>query len=231
MVTTYNDRQLEETILSVFNKARLADAEALRVLVVDGVAYIDGCVGNYQVKKTISRLATATPRLRKVVNRSRVVPAALVHDEALAERVRRSIQSHPLLTGDPISVRCREGAIELSGTVERPSLRLHAEDVAWSIRGVRQVLNKLQVSSASFPKEREMGQNLEQHLQYCLGVAPWQISVEVEKGVAHLRGRVFSQPLLQAAEDIVRWHPHIRDVVHCLITEEPSSHTRHLTAS
>jgi osmotically-inducible protein OsmY len=76
-----------------------------------------------------------------------------------------------------------------------------------------------------------MGQNLEQHLQYCLGVAPWQISVEVEKGVAHLRGRVFSQPLLQAAEDIVRWHPHIRDVVNCLIAEEPSSHSERLTAS
>lgn len=231
MVATYRDRQLEETILSTFNEAHLADVEALRVLVVEGVVYIDGHVGNYRAKKTITRLAASAPGLRKVVNRSRVVPAALIHDEALAESVRQCIQSHPLLTSDPISVRCKEGVIELSGTVDRPSLRLHAEDAAWSVRGVRQVLNRLQVSHAGVPEEREMGQHLEQHLQYCLGLAPWQISVEVERETAYLRGKVPSQPLLQLAEDLVRWHPHIRDVVNCLIAEESPSHNHHLTAS
>jgi osmotically-inducible protein OsmY len=231
MVATCHDRQLEEIILSTFSKADLADVEALRVLVVESVAYIDGHVGNYRAKKTITRLAASAPGLRKVVNRSRVVPAALVHDEALADGVRRSIQSHPLLTGSPISVRCREGIIELAGTVDRPSLRLHAEDAVWSVTGIRQVLNRLQVSHAGIPEERDIGQQLEQHLQCCLGVAPWQISVEVERGTAHLRGRVPSQPLCQFAEDLVRWHPHIRDVVNCLIAEEPSSRNHQLTAS
>jgi osmotically-inducible protein OsmY len=231
MVATHHDRRLEETILSTFNQAHLEDMEALRVLVVKGVVYIDGCVGNYRAKKAVTRLVASAPGLRKVVNRSRVVPAALVRDEALVERVRRCIQSHPLLGSGPISVRCREGVIELSGTVDRPSLRLHAEDAAWSVRGVCQVLNRLQLSHASVSEEREVGQQLEQHLQYCLGVAPWQISVEVERGTAHLRGRVSSQPLRQLAEELVRWHPHIRDVVNCLIAEEPSSHNRQLTAS
>jgi len=231
MIVAHHDRQLEEIILSTFSKADLADVEALRVLVVESVAYIDGHVGNYRAKKTITHLAASAPGLRKVVNRSRVVPAALVHDEALADRVRRCIQSHPLLTGGPISVRCREGIIELAGTVDRPSLRLHAEDAAWSVRGVCQVLNRLQLSHAGVPEEREVGQHLEQHLQYCLGVAPWQISVEVERGTAYLRGRVPSQSLLELAEDLVRWHPHIRDVVNCLIAEEPSSHNQHLAVS
>lgn len=229
MVTTYGDRQLEETILTTFSKAHLPDVDTLKVLVVEGVAYIDGHVGNYQAKKTITRLAASAAGLRKVINRSRVVPAALVHDEALAERVRQCVQNHPLLGSGPISVRCREGVIELSGTVDRPSLRLHVEDTVWSVRGVCQVLNRLEVSYAGVPQEREVGQHLEQHLQHCLGVAPWQISVEVEGGIACLRGRVPSQPLRQLAEDLVRWHPHIRDVVNRLIAEESSSH--HPTAS
>jgi osmotically-inducible protein OsmY len=231
MVVTHHDRQLEETIISTFNQAHLPDVETLRVLVVGGVVYIDGCVGNYRTKKTITRLAASALGLRKVVNRSRVVPATLVNDEALAERVRRCIQSHPLLRSGLISVQCREGVMELSGTVDRPSLRLHAEDAVWSVRGVRQVLNRLRVSYERGLKEREVGQQLEQHLQCCLGVAPWQISVEVERGTAHLRGRVPSQPLCQLAEDLVRWHPHIRDVVNCLIAEEPSSHNQHLAVS
>ena len=231
MVATSDDRQLEEAILTSFNQAHLPDVETLRVLVVAGVAYIDGHVGNYRAKKTITKLAAAAPGLRKVVNRSRVVPAALVHDEALAERVRRCIQSHPLLTGGPICVHCTEGIIELSGTLDRPSLRLHAEDAAWSVRGVRQVINKLQVSYADIPEERETGQHLEQHLRHCLGAAPWQISVEVEGGIAYLRGSVTSEPLRELAEDLVRWHPHIRDVVNRLIAEESSSPNRQLSAS
>jgi osmotically-inducible protein OsmY len=81
MVTAYDDRQLEETILSTFNQADLEDVGALRVVVVGGVVYIDGYVGNYRVKKTITRLAASAPGLRKLVNRSRVVPDALVHDD------------------------------------------------------------------------------------------------------------------------------------------------------
>jgi len=231
MVATHHDRQSEETILSTFNWAHLEDVEALRVLVVKGIVYIDGYVGNYQAKKAITHLAASAFGLRKVVNRSRVVPATLVNDEALAERVRRCIQSHPLLRSGLISVRCTEGVIELAGTVDRLSLRLHAEDAVWSVRGVCQVLNRLQVSYAGGREEREVGQHLEQHLQYCLGVAPWQISVEVERGTAHLRGRVPSQPLCQLAEDLVRWHPHIRDVVNRLIVEERSSRNHQLTAS
>jgi osmotically-inducible protein OsmY len=231
MVAGYDDRQLEERIRGTFDEAHLPDVEALKVLVVEGIVYIDGCVGNYRAKKTISRLAACAPGLRKVVNRSRVVPAALVQDEALAERVRCNIQSHPLLRSGPVSVRCKEGIIELSGTVDRPSLRLCAEDATWSVRGVCQVVNRLQVSYADVPEEREMGQQLEQHLQYCLGVAPWQISVEVERETAYLRGRVPSQSLLQLAEDLVRWHPRIRDVVNRLIAEESSSHNHQLTAS
>ena len=231
MVMTYHDRQLEETILVTFSHAHLADADALRVLVVEGVAYIDGHVGNYRVKKTITRLAASASGLRKVVNRSRVVPAALVHDEALARKVRRAMEGHPSLKDVSVSVRCREGVVELKGTVDCPSLRLQAEDAAWSVRGVCQVCNRLQVSRASLPKQREVGKHLEQHLQCCLGVAPWQISVEVERGVAHIRGRVPSQPLFQLAEELVRWHPQIRDVVNGLMVQEPSSQNRSVTAS
>lgn len=230
-VASRHDRQLEETILSTFNRADLADVEALRVQVVESVAYIDGYVGNYQAKKTITRLAASAPGLRKVVNRSRVLPAVPVRDEALAERVRGCIQSHPPLGGCSISVRCRHGVIELVGTVDRPSLRLHAEDVAWSVRGVCQVLNSLQLSYTRLIEERELGQHLERHLRDCLGVAPWQISVEVERGIACLRGRVPGEPLRQLAEDLVRWHPRIRDVVNCVIVQKLPSHNSGLTTS
>ncbi len=223
MVAAHPDRQLEEAILGAFVKERPGDVLTLRVLVNKGVAYIDGCVDNYGQKKVIARLAASAPGLRKVVNRLRVVPATLVHDEALAERVRQAVEAHPSLAGQTISVHSKEGVVELSGTVERLSLRLHAEDAAWSVSGVRQVLNKLGVSYASLPEERKQAQLIAQHLQDCLGLEPWRISVEVDKGAAYLRGSVPSFALFQAAEDLVRWHPHVRDVVNRLAVESAQS--------
>ncbi|MGQ9572450.1 MAG: BON domain-containing protein [Dehalococcoidia bacterium] len=231
MLASAHDRQLEDAICTTLAGAGLLDEECLRVHVSGGVAYIDGRVGNYQAKKDVSRLAGSAAGLRKVINRLRVVPGAVVQDEALGERVRHAIQGLSLLSGQPISVCCKEGRIELSGTVDRPSLRLRIEDVVWSVPGVGQVLNKLQVSYSRDPEEREIGQRLEELLQHCLGVAPWQISVEVDKGIAYLRGKVSSQPALQLAEEVVRWHPHIRDVVNHLIAQEASASDRQLSVS
>lgn len=231
MVAAHHDQQLEEAILTTLNQARLPDVEMLRVLVVAGVAYIDGCVSNYRAKKVISGLVASVPGLGKVVNRSRVVPAAVVRDESLAERVRWAIQSHSSLRDQAISVRSRDSIVELSGKVSRVSLRLQAEDAAWSVSGVRQVVNRLQVSPVRLPGQQNLVQHLEEHLQCCLGIEPWQISVEVEEEVAYLRGKVPSQALSQVAEELVRWHPQIRDVVNRLIVEEaPSARDYHLTA-
>jgi len=231
MVAAHPDRQLEEAILGAFIKERGEDVLTLRVVVNEGVAYIDGCVENYGQKKVVGRLAASAPGLRKVVNRLRVVPAAVVDDDALAERVRQAMEGRPSLAGQAISVRSQEGVIELSGTVGRPSLRLHAEDAAWSVSGVRQVLNKLVVSYASLPEERKLAQLIAQYLQDCLGLEPWRISVEVHKGAAYLRGSVPSFALFQAAEDLVRWHPHVRDVVNRLAVEStPSPRNYGLTA-
>jgi osmotically-inducible protein OsmY len=223
MVSEYDDRQLEQAIVNCCLQHRLVDAGNLEVLVSGGVVQIDGEVGSYQQKKAINRLVAASPGVRRVVNRLRVVPAAPVGDSALAKRVEQAIQAEAILGGGAISVNARGGHVELKGTVDTATARLDAEYAAWHVPGVRQVTNKLHLGTGHIIEERELGRRLEDALHWCLEVEPWRISIEVDKGVAYLSGRVPSREYAREAEDLVRWHPEISDVVNRLTIEERAS--------
>ena len=223
MVSEYDDRQLEQAIVNCCLQHRLVDAGNLEVLVSGGVVQIDGEVGSYQQKKAINRLVAASPGVRRVVNRLRVVPAAPVGDSALARRVEQAIRAEATLGGEAISVSARGGHVELKGTVDTATARLDIEYAAWHVPGVRQVTNKVHVGTGRIVEERELGRRLEDALTWCLEMEPWRISVEVEKGVAHLSGHVPSPEYAREAEDLVRWHPEISDVVNRLTVEERAS--------
>jgi osmotically-inducible protein OsmY len=223
MVSEYDDRQLEQAIINCCLQHRLVDAGNLEVLVSGGVVQINGEVGSYQQKKAINRLVAASPGVRRVANRLRVVPAAPVGDSALAKRVEQAIRAEAALGGGAISVSARGGQVELKGTVDTATARLDAEYAAWHVPGVREVTNKVHVGTGRIVEERDLSRRLEDALHWCLEVEPWRISIEVDKGVAYLSGRVPSREYAREAEDLVRWHPEISNVVNRLTVEERAS--------
>jgi osmotically-inducible protein OsmY len=223
MVSEYDDRQLEQAIVNCCLQHKLVEAGNLEVLVSGGVVQVDGEVGSYQQKKAINRLVAASPGVRRVVNRLRVVPAAPVGDSALAKRVEQAVQAEAILGSGPISISARGGHVELKGTVDTATARLDAEYAAWHVPGVRQVTNKLHLGTGHIIEERDLARRLEEALHWCLEVEPWSMSVEVDKGVAYLSGRVPSREYAREAEDLVRWHPEISDVVNRLTIEERAS--------
>jgi osmotically-inducible protein OsmY len=223
VVSDYDDRQLEQAIINCCLQHRLVEASELEVLVSGGVVQIDGEVGSYQQKKAINRLVAASPGVRRVVNRLRVVPAAPVGDSDLAKRVEQAIRAEATLGGGAISVSAHGGRVELKGTVDTATARLDAEYAAWHVPGVREVTNKIHVGTGRIIEERELSRRLEEALHWCLEVEPWRISIEIDKGVAYLSGRVPSREYAREAEDLVRWHPEISEVVNRLAVEERAS--------
>jgi len=231
MVSEYDDRKLEEAIVNCCLQHRLVGSGSLNVLVSAGVVHIDGEVASYEQKKAINRLVAASPGVRRVVNRLRVVPAAPVGDASLAQSVEHAIRAETGLAGEAISVSARGGNVELKGTVETATTRLDAEYAAWHVAGVSQVTNKLHVGTGRIVGERELSRRLEEALHWCLEVDPWRIGIEVDKGVAYLSGRVPSREYAREAEDLIRWHPEITDVVNRLTVEEhASTQAQELTA-
>lgn len=66
-------------------------------------------------------------------------------DKSICEEVLEVLGHCPSLVGDQISVQVREGTVELTGNVASWENRRLAGDAAWSVSGVDDVVNELQV--------------------------------------------------------------------------------------
>ncbi|HEU4759179.1 MAG TPA: BON domain-containing protein [Dehalococcoidia bacterium] len=117
----------------------------VRLLWVGEVVYLEGRVHSYERKKRLAQLAAEMPSVTKVVNRLRVVPGSHLPDERVREQVLTALGLGSLVTRADISVRVRDGVVELQGTVPDISTRIAAEVAAWSACGVQHVANRLQV--------------------------------------------------------------------------------------
>jgi osmotically-inducible protein OsmY len=88
-----------------------------------------------------------TPGCRDVVNRLRVEPAEEDNDDELSDAVRLVLEMDPLVHADQITIRTERGVVTLAGVLNRDEERRMAEMDAWSVCGVNEVRNQIQLAS------------------------------------------------------------------------------------
>ena len=115
--------------------------------VEEGVVTIDGKVISLSHKRMIECIAWWTPGCRDVVNRLDVVPAEEDNDDELADAVRLVFEMDPLVHADQIGIRAERGVVTLAGLLQRDEERRMAEMDAWSVNGVTDVQNRIQVAA------------------------------------------------------------------------------------
>jgi osmotically-inducible protein OsmY len=69
-----------------------------------------------------------------------------VSDDTLYDQVRLRIAADREIGGGRIDVRVAEGVVELTGKVKTPKQKEKAEKIAKKVRGVKSVVNKIQVA-------------------------------------------------------------------------------------
>ncbi len=74
-MTAQHYRETEQAILNILGQLDGPASQRLRVLLTDGVAYIDGQVPEYCRKKAITQLVARVASSCTVVNRARVLPS------------------------------------------------------------------------------------------------------------------------------------------------------------
>ena len=116
--------------------------------VVDGVLTLEGKVISLSHKRMIEAIAWWTPGCRHVVNRLRVEPAEDDNDDELADAIRLVFEMDPLIHADQIGIRAERGVVTLGGVLQRDEERRMAEMDAWSVWGVADVRNQIQVQSS-----------------------------------------------------------------------------------
>lgn len=205
---------------AVDTRFRALDTDDIKLTMVGDVAYLDGHVSSYQQKKAISHVAADLPRVRKLVNRLRVVPCSPTSDRIIVENVFLALRTDPALRLHPIAVTVTDGIVELSGAVPDFSARIAAEAAAWSVCGVRHVINRLEIAPAG-EAYTELRTSLRRGLSSLLGPYTDSVEIDLRQGFAYLRGAVPTLEDRLAVEDMVRWHPLVRDVINQLTVQEP----------
>lgn len=121
-------------------------AGVLEVSVRDGVVTLDGEVPSLSHKRLAGVLAWWVPGTRDVVNGLEVAPPEPDSAGEITDAVRLALEKDPLLDADGIQVGARGAVVTLTGRVPSEEQRDMAEDDAWFVFGVDEVVNRIAVS-------------------------------------------------------------------------------------
>ncbi|HUQ91867.1 MAG TPA: BON domain-containing protein [Bryobacteraceae bacterium] len=91
-------------------------------------------------------LATFTMLCVMLLSSGALTAQASKADDRIYDQVRLKLASHPDVKGGAIEVEVVDGVVTLSGKVRTERARTKAESVAHKVKGVKKVVNNLQVN-------------------------------------------------------------------------------------
>lgn len=103
-----------------------------------------------------------------------------------------------------IDITCADGIVTLDGTVENLTARERALKIAETVKGVRSVINRIQVSPLSVKSDERLRRELSQALVANPATESYEINLNVMDGHVTLRGRVDSLREKDLVETVVK---------------------------
>ncbi len=116
-----------------------------------------------------------------------------------------------------VGVEVVEGRVLLTGSVKRPEDRVEAVRLAWQVKGVREVINEIQVSDTSslsnFARDSWISAQLRSKLLLDKQIESLNYNVETVNGIVYMIGIAQNEAELKRATNLARTIPHVREVV------------------
>jgi osmotically-inducible protein OsmY len=111
-------------------------------------------------------------------------------NEMLQKDVQDAIKWQPLLNAAEIGVTAKDGVVTLSGTVDSYAKKLEAEDAAKNVKGVKAVVEEIEIKFASTwnKTDSEIAYEVINALQLDWAVPKEKVKVKVEDGWVTLEG-------------------------------------------
>ena len=111
----------------------------------EGVVTLDGAAPSLASKRLAGAMAWWIPGVRDVVNGVAVEPPEEDAPIQIEEAVRLVLEKDPFVDADQIRVGVRGAVVRLTGLVRSPGMRETAEDDAWRVFAVDDVINRIEV--------------------------------------------------------------------------------------
>lgn len=118
------------------------------ISVDDGVVTLDGRVPGLVRKRLAGAIAWRVAGVRDVVNGLAVEPPEDDGPDQLEEAIREVLDGHPLFDDAQIKAGVFGDAVRLTGLVHSREARQAAEDAAWTVLGVDEVINEIEARTA-----------------------------------------------------------------------------------
>jgi osmotically-inducible protein OsmY len=144
-------------------------------------------------------------------------------DIDIQEDVLAELDFDPRIDPNEVGVRVKDGIVTLMGTVDTYLKRIAAQEAAHRVRGVKAVVNELEVRPAKGGErtDEDIARAAAEALAWHVNVPHEQIDVTVSDGWITLKGEVPWQYQRQAAEDAVRHLAGVKGVFNQITVRQP----------
>lgn len=136
----------EEGGITAYRSSPQSSAGEIIVESCDGVVTLSGSVSSLEHKRLAGVLAWWTPGSRDVVNGLAVEPEEEDGPYKLEEAVRLAFEMDPFLDAGQIKVGVRHRVVRLTGVVPSQDQSRMAEYDAWTVFGVDDVINEIEIA-------------------------------------------------------------------------------------
>ncbi len=184
--------------------ARKSSTPDIEVEVTGGYVLLRGIVRTYREKERLHRFVMGLRGVRALKDDLRIRPLETINDRQVALHVRQAMDAHSELPPGTATVHVRDGVCTLKGHVCNAEERHIAEEVTSHCRGVKKVVNQLNVDQLDEFSDAATTRAVKCALAYCKDFDIHGITVSCADGIVVLRGMVPTMMDKMLAEEMTR---------------------------
>lgn len=192
------------------------DEQDVNVMLQDGVVRLSGSVASYGALRAAEADALDVAGISRIDNQLVVRNRQEVNvptDEEMESFVSRMFRFNDRLADEAITVIVEKSVCTLDGHVDTLWKKLLAEELTYSVRGIRQVVNELSIVPTNRLEDQNIANTLVAALERHHLTDPDKIIVKVQDGCVSLSGKVDYRYAREAAFEMAYSTAGVREVV------------------
>jgi osmotically-inducible protein OsmY len=215
-----SDKQITENVFqALLWDARVSPAR-IDVETVNGQVTLTGTVDNFHKKWSAIDHAMRVANVVKVLDQIKVQPTDSVDDETLRRHIEDALSNDSRLAQTHISCSVENGSVSLQGNVHSFYQRVAAEESSRWVKGVVNVINKIEVVPRSSGYDEQIRRRIKELIDQNIKTRTNGIDVKAQNGIVLLSGHVQSYVNKVYAETLASMVSNVSHVQNELIIKE-----------